>query len=64
MVRTATRHIPRNYKLIDAQGQINTNLPKLGIEPTITSQQEFAAIIAYEVPKWADVVRTTAVRVD
>jgi tripartite-type tricarboxylate transporter receptor subunit TctC len=37
---------------------------KLGIEPTITSPQEFADIIAQEVPKWADVVRTTGVKVD
>jgi tripartite-type tricarboxylate transporter receptor subunit TctC len=37
---------------------------KLGIEPTITSPQEFADIIAHEVPKWADVVRTTGVKVD
>jgi tripartite-type tricarboxylate transporter receptor subunit TctC len=36
---------------------------KLGIEPTVTSPQEFAAIIAQEVPKWADVVRTTGVKV-
>ena len=34
---------------------------EFGIEPTITSPQEFAAIIAQEVPKWADVVRTTGV---
>ena len=36
---------------------------KLGIEPVISTPQEFSAIIAREVPKWAAVVRVTGVRV-
>jgi tripartite-type tricarboxylate transporter receptor subunit TctC len=44
--------------------EMRASFAKLGIEPTITTPQEFAAIIAQEVPKWADVVRTTGVKVD
>jgi tripartite-type tricarboxylate transporter receptor subunit TctC len=44
--------------------EMRASFAKLGIEPTITSPQEFAAIIAQEIPKWADVVRTTGVKVD
>jgi tripartite-type tricarboxylate transporter receptor subunit TctC len=36
---------------------------KLGIEPKITTPQEFAAIIAEEAPKWAEVVRRTGIKV-
>jgi tripartite-type tricarboxylate transporter receptor subunit TctC len=38
-------------------------LAKLGIEPKVTSPQEFAAIIAEEAPKWAEVVRRTGIKV-
>jgi len=38
-------------------------LAKLGIEPKITTPQEFAAIIAEEAPKWAAVVRATGIKV-
>ena len=43
---------------------MRASFAKLGIEPTVTTPQEFAAILAQEVPKWADVVRTTGVKVD
>jgi tripartite-type tricarboxylate transporter receptor subunit TctC len=43
---------------------MRASFAKLGIEPTITTPEEFAAILAQEVPKWADVVRTTGVKVD
>jgi tripartite-type tricarboxylate transporter receptor subunit TctC len=36
---------------------------KLGIETKITTPQEFAAIIAEEAPKWAEVVRVTGIKV-
>ena len=42
---------------------MRASFAKLGIEPTITTPEEFAAILAQEVPKWADVVRTTGVKV-
>jgi tripartite-type tricarboxylate transporter receptor subunit TctC len=42
---------------------MRTSLAKLGIEPVITTPQEFAAIIAQEIPKWAEVVRITGVKV-
>jgi tripartite-type tricarboxylate transporter receptor subunit TctC len=38
-------------------------LAKLGIEPKLTTPQEFAAIIAEEAPKWADVVRKTGIKI-
>ncbi len=43
--------------------EVRAGFAKLGIEPVITSPAEFAAIIAQEVPKWAEVVRITGVRV-
>jgi tripartite-type tricarboxylate transporter receptor subunit TctC len=42
---------------------MRASFAKLGIEPTITTPQEFAAIIAREVPKWAEVVRITGVKI-
>jgi tripartite-type tricarboxylate transporter receptor subunit TctC len=36
---------------------------KLGIEPKITTPQEFAAILAEEAPKWAEAVRVTGIKV-
>jgi tripartite-type tricarboxylate transporter receptor subunit TctC len=36
---------------------------KLGIETKISTPQEFAAIIAVEAPKWAEVVRVTGIKV-
>jgi tripartite-type tricarboxylate transporter receptor subunit TctC len=42
--------------------ELRASLAQLGIEPTITTPQEFAAIIAQEIPKWAEVVRITGVK--
>jgi tripartite-type tricarboxylate transporter receptor subunit TctC len=42
--------------------EMRASFAQLGIEPIVTSPQEFAAIIAQEVPKWADVVRITGVK--
>ena len=39
-------------------------LEKLGIEPKITTPQEFAALIAVEAPKWAKAVRQTGIKVE
>jgi tripartite-type tricarboxylate transporter receptor subunit TctC len=43
--------------------EMRASFAQLGIEPIVTSPQEFAAIIAQEVPKWAEVVRITGVKV-
>jgi tripartite-type tricarboxylate transporter receptor subunit TctC len=43
--------------------QMRELLAKIGIEPLITTPQEFADIIAREVPKWAAIVKATGVRV-
>jgi tripartite-type tricarboxylate transporter receptor subunit TctC len=42
--------------------EMRASFAQLGIEPIVTSPQEFAAIIAQEVPKWAEVVRITGVK--
>ena len=42
---------------------MRASFAKLGIEPTITTPEEFAAVIAREVPKWAEVVRITGVKI-
>jgi tripartite-type tricarboxylate transporter receptor subunit TctC len=43
--------------------EMRASLAKLGIEPMITTPREFAAIISQEIPKWAEVVRITGVKV-
>jgi tripartite-type tricarboxylate transporter receptor subunit TctC len=42
---------------------VRASFARVGLEPTITTPQEFAALIAREVPKWAEVVRITGVKV-
>jgi tripartite-type tricarboxylate transporter receptor subunit TctC len=39
-------------------------LAKLGIEPLISTPEEFAAMIAEEAPKWAEAVRVTGIKVE
>src|SRR5262245_24966531 len=39
-------------------------LEKLGIEPLITTPEEFGALIAEEAPKWAEAVRRTGIKVE
>jgi tripartite-type tricarboxylate transporter receptor subunit TctC len=39
-------------------------LAKLGIEPMISTPEEFAAMIADEAPKWAEAVRVTGIKVE
>ncbi len=43
--------------------EMHASFAKLGIEPRISTPQEFAAIIAEEVPKWAEIVRLTGVKI-
>jgi tripartite-type tricarboxylate transporter receptor subunit TctC len=43
--------------------EMRASLAKLGIEPVVTTPQEFTAIIAHEIPKWAEVVRITGVKI-
>jgi len=44
--------------------EMRASLAKLGIDPQITTPQEFAAIIAQEIPKWAEVVRITGAKAE
>jgi tripartite-type tricarboxylate transporter receptor subunit TctC len=43
--------------------EMRDHLTKIGIEPIITTPQEFAVIIADEIPKWAAIVRATGIRI-
>ena len=43
---------------------IRASFMQLGVDPKITTPQEFAAIIAEEVPKWAEIVRVTGVKIE
>jgi tripartite-type tricarboxylate transporter receptor subunit TctC len=43
--------------------ETRASLAKLGIEPMIATPAEFTRIIAQEVPKWAEIVRITGVKV-
>jgi tripartite-type tricarboxylate transporter receptor subunit TctC len=44
--------------------EVAATFVRLGIEPKITTPAEFAAIIAEEAPKWAEVVRITGIKVE
>ena len=44
--------------------ETRAGLDRLGIEPLITTQEEFAALIAEEVPKWAEAVRQTGIKME
>jgi tripartite-type tricarboxylate transporter receptor subunit TctC len=43
--------------------EMRDHLMRIGIEPIITTPQEFAEIIAEEIPKWAAIVRATGIRI-
>jgi tripartite-type tricarboxylate transporter receptor subunit TctC len=44
--------------------EIAGSLARLGIEPKITTPAEFAAIIAADAPRWADIVRRTGIKIE
>jgi len=44
--------------------EVRAAFAQLGIDPTITTPQEFAAIVAHEGPRWAQVVRVTGVKAE
>jgi len=43
--------------------EIKASLDKLGIEPKITTPKEFAALVAEEAPRWAEIVRVTGIKI-
>ena len=43
--------------------EMKTSMTRLGIAPSIGSVQDFAAFIADETPKWADIVRVAGVQI-
>ena len=44
--------------------EMQASLAKIGLEPTITSPQDFAAFIAAETQRWAAVVKAAGIKVD
>jgi len=43
---------------------MRASFARLGIEAKITTPAEFAAIIAEEAPKWAEIVRITGIKAE
>ncbi len=43
--------------------EIRASLAKLGIDPKISTPEEFAAFIAEDAPRWAEIVRLTGIKV-
>lgn len=43
---------------------VRANFAKLGIEPMIGTPREFATVIAAEAPKWAEIVKSTGIKVE
>src|SRR5262249_12199312 len=52
--------INEGLKSLDMQA----NLEKIGLEPTLMSPQEFAAFIAAETQKWAAVVKAAGIKIE
>lgn len=44
--------------------EMRASFARLGIEPKITTPTEFAAIVAQEGPRWAEVVRVTGIKIE
>src|SRR5262245_60661144 len=44
--------------------ELEASFARLGIEPKVTTPAEFAAIIAEEAPRWAEIVRLTGIKVE
>jgi len=47
-----------------ADGPMRRQLTGLGIEPTLTSPEEFGNLIRSEIPKWARIVKASGAQVD
>lgn len=43
---------------------VRASFARLGIEPMIGTPREFAAVIAAEAPKWAEIVKSTGIKVE
>ncbi len=44
--------------------EMKASMARLGFEPKLGSAQDFAAFIAAEIPRWADIVRSSGVKFD
>jgi tripartite-type tricarboxylate transporter receptor subunit TctC len=44
--------------------EVRESFAKLGMEPMIGTPQEFATAMAYETPRWAEIVKTSGIKVE
>jgi tripartite-type tricarboxylate transporter receptor subunit TctC len=44
--------------------ELRANSTNLGIEPRISTPQEFAALLAEDAPRWSDIIRTTGIKLE
>jgi tripartite-type tricarboxylate transporter receptor subunit TctC len=44
--------------------EVRTSFAKLGVEPKAGTPDEFADLITTEVPRWAEIVRLTSIKLD
>jgi tripartite-type tricarboxylate transporter receptor subunit TctC len=44
--------------------EVRAGFAKLGIDPNPGTPEEFAAIIARDAPRWAEIVRITGIKVE
>jgi tripartite-type tricarboxylate transporter receptor subunit TctC len=43
---------------------LRANFTNLGIEPRISTPQEFAALLADDAPRWFDIIRMTGIKLE
>jgi len=44
--------------------ELRANFTNLGIEPRISTPEEFAALLAEDAPRWSDIIRTTGIKLE
>ena len=44
--------------------EVRASFARLGVEPKAGTAEEFAALIAAEAPRWAEIVRLTGIKLD
>jgi tripartite-type tricarboxylate transporter receptor subunit TctC len=44
--------------------EVRESFAKVGMEPVIGTPQEFATAMAHEAPRWAEIVKTSGIKVE
>jgi tripartite-type tricarboxylate transporter receptor subunit TctC len=44
--------------------ELRANFANLGIEPRISTPEEFAALLAEDAPRWFDIIRMTGIKLE